>query len=352
MKRRRFLHCLSALSTDVTLHAFARSCPDALAAASDAEIESLRFDIPEQAEYSPTRIVVVAVGGAAGAILAAQGDLPGKPRTLAINTDTLGLQHVGADRSILIRSPSGRKAHSSKEAGRLAQGMKNEIADALADAHLAIVIAGMGGAAGTGIAPVVAEVLRDHRILTIGMPILPFAFEGERRRQIAQAGVQALERWTTSSLAIPNDSFFRLADGNALLSSVTGQAATIFGQFYRALHQGIALPGLIGVDFEDVCHVLGSDRRVGFGCGESALSLQSAAQLALKRPLLDEASLQSAAGMYVAIEAPLSALKMHEVAAVMCWVRERVRSETLVFSANANAAAAAAYRVSILAVGA
>ena len=230
--------------------------------------------------------------------------------------------------------------------------MKNQIADALADSHLAIVIAGMGGAAGTGIAPVVAEVLHDHGIPSIGLPILPFAFEGERRGQVARAGEQALERWTTCCLAFPNETLFRQADSNALLSSVMGQAATLFGQFYRVLHQAIAVPGLIGVDFEDICHVLGSGRRGRFACGESLLGLQSAAQSALKQPLLDEASLRQSAGLYVAIEAPPSALKMREVAAVMRWLRERVSSEAVMFSANVNAEAAASYRVSMLAVGA
>lgn len=352
MKRRCFLHCLSALGTGVALPTFARSRPDAPIATSEARGESRHFEIRERTDDFSTRVVVVAVGGAAGAILAAQGNLPGQPRTLAINTDIQGLRQAGAAHSILIRSPSGRKARSPQDASRLARGVKNQIADALADSHLAIVIAGMGGAAGTGIAPVVAEVLHDHGIPAIGLPILPFAFEGERRRQVARAGEQALERWTTCCLAIPNDTFFRRADSNALLSSVTGQACTLFGQFFRVLHQAIAVPGLIGIDFEDICHVLGSGRRGRFACGESLLGLQSAAQSALEQPLLDEASLRQSAGLYVAIEAPPAALKMREVAAVMRWLRERVSSEAVMFSANVNAEAAASYRVSMLAVGA
>lgn len=352
MKRRRFLRYLSVLGAGVALPAFARSSYDAGWGASATESESSDIHLAELADDFATRIVIVAVGGAAGAILAAQGDLPGRPRTLVINTDVRGLRQVGAEHSMLIRTPSGRKARSPQEACRLARGRRNEIADALADSHLAIVIAGMGGAAGTGIAPVVAEVLHDHHIPTIGIPVLPFSFEGRRRQQIALSGEQALERWVTSSLTIPNDTLFRLAGDNALFSSVTGQAATIFGQFYRALYQAIAVPGLIGVDFEDLCHVLGSGRRGRFACGESLLGLQSAAQSALEQPLLDEASLRQSAGLYVAIEAPPSALKMREVAALMRWIRERVSSEVVMFSANVNAEAAASYRVSMLAVGA
>lgn len=351
MKRRRFLHRFSAQGAGIALPTFACSGPEVLLAACDTGDRLPGLEAPGLEGDSSTRVAVVGVGGAGGVILAAQQQLPGNPRTLAVNTDIAALQNVGAERSILIRSPSGGKASSPQEANRLARGMKNQIADALVDSHLAIVIAGMGGAAGTGIAPVVAEVLYELGIPSIGVPVLPFAFEGERRMQVALAGKQALEQWVTCSLVVPNQIFCSLADGDMSLSSVTEQVDTLFGQFYRALHQAIALPGLIGIDFEDICYVLGSGRRGRFSCGESALGLQFAAQSALiKQPLLNEALLLQATGLYLAIEGLPSALTMPEINMLMGWIRERVKCENIMFSANVNADPAATYRVSILAV--
>ena len=134
------------------------------------------------------KVGVVAVGGPGTAIV---GKLAGRPPylglSIAIDIDIHSLHRVKADRKLLL--DDGKDLYLNPHAARLAAQLSiDEIADALAGLDMVFLVAGMGGAAGTGIAPIVARILCEQKILALAFTTLPFSFESQRRQRIAQAG--------------------------------------------------------------------------------------------------------------------------------------------------------------------
>lgn len=135
------------------------------------------------------KVGVVAVGGPGTAIV---GKLAGRPPylglSIAIDIDIHSLHRVKADRKLLLLD-DGKDLYLNPHAARLAAQLSiDEIADALAGLDMVFLVAGMGGAAGTGIAPIVARILCEQKILALAFTTLPFSFESQRRQRIAQAG--------------------------------------------------------------------------------------------------------------------------------------------------------------------
>ena len=352
MDRRNFLQYVTALGAGTSLPAVASPSSQEVPRLTKKNcIESPQFELPTLLAEPVTRIGVIAVGGAAATILSDQDKLPFIHRTIAIDSNPFSLNRAKADQSICVEKHLGKKVINPNRARFLALGMKNEIAEAIADLDFAFIISGMGGATGTGVAPVVAEVVHDHRITSIGIPLLPFAFEDKRRQQIAEAGARALGRRTTATLSIPNEIFAQIADEQTLLSSVVAQPSRVFSQVYQAVAGAIAQSGLIGADFEDFRQILASGRTAGFGSHTSAISFESAANEAIQQPLLGINRLSSARGLFVAIEGTQKSLRMREIRHVMNLVNQLAPEASVVFSATCNLSMSLPYRVSILSSG-
>lgn len=179
------------------------------------------------------RFGVITVGGIGRAILDDRTlNLPYRPRTIAINTDAAGLDKVSADRKILVGGGGVLPAH---------------IADAVAGLEVAFLVAGMGGAAGTAISPVVAQVLRGQHILTLCYTISPFDWEGKRRQQSAQSGVRALRPHVDALIAVSNEQFAAAVGDDAPMTWVLQQAPNAFLQCCRRVMNIAAAPsGALG----------------------------------------------------------------------------------------------------------
>ena len=169
----------------------------------------------EPRELRP-RIVVFGVGGAGGNAVnnMIEAKLQGVEFVVA-NTDAQALTRSKASRRIQLGATitEGLGAGARPEVGKAAaQESQSEIVDLLDGAHMVFVAAGMGGGTGTGAAPVIARAARERGVLTVAVVTKPFHFEGQRRMQLAEAGVQELRKHVDTLIVIPNQNLFRIAD--------------------------------------------------------------------------------------------------------------------------------------------
>jgi cell division protein FtsZ len=281
------------------------------------------------------KIGLVAVGGLSCKMLSELAlDFPFLQRRIAINTDAKALQRVKADHKILIGNGEILPLFPCA-AGLLALGYTAEFTDAVTGLDLVVLVAGMGGAAGTGISPLVAEVLREQQILTLGVPISPFSFEGEQRHKKAQSGIRELALETDALLPLRNSDFELHLTDDASLDTVMTHAPLAVVQLCRSLNNALRPPvGRGGIDFDDFRHrILGQagDCAFGFGaaCGESGAD--AAVQQAIAHPFLGQGRLKRAAAALVCLEASRAALFLRDTKTIMNTIRQHLPEDARVF---------------------
>ncbi len=206
------------------------------------------------------RILVAGVGGAGTNALNHIGHIHDDAvRLIALNTDAQTLAQTQADDHLCLGGAitQGVGAGGAPETGeRAAEASRHHIASLLRGGDLVFVIAGLGGGTGTGASPVVARVAREQGALTVGMAMLPFAFEGVRRRQIAYAGLARMAQAVDALIVIPNDRLIQVANQGQTLNAAFVQANAALRQAITGIVEIVAVPGLINVDFADARAVL------------------------------------------------------------------------------------------------
>jgi cell division protein FtsZ len=204
-------------------------------------------------------IQVLGVGGAGGNAVhqLSQMGLPGV-ECAALNTDLAALAHCPVPTQIVLGSKSSRGlgAGGDPDQGRQAAEEDLDAIRALCrNAEIVFVVAGLGGGTGTGASPVVARTAKENGALVLSIVMLPFTCEGARRQRQAQQGLQALTQASDGVICLPNQKVFKLIDENTSLP----EAFHITNQFVAQGVQGIwrllTKPGLIKVDFADLCSV-------------------------------------------------------------------------------------------------
>ena len=310
MLRRQFLQILNVMGASALLPASAfyvkassvltpPNMQPFVAPTNAVVVADSGWDIP--------KVGVVAVGGFGTTILSKlTGRLPYLGLSVAIDTDAPSLHRVKADRKLLLGD--GKDLYLNPHAARPpAQSSIDEIADALAGLDMVLLLAGMGGAAGTGIAPIVARILREQNILTLAFATLPFSFESPRRQRIAQSGIRELGVHVHALLPFPNEPIARVAGADASFTSVSSQAPLAFNQLYRGILNPVCRPGWVNIDFEDLRHILLSqegDCAFGFGSASGVDGAAAATRKAIDHPLLGQHRLRRASAALVAIAAP------------------------------------------------
>ena len=203
------------------------------------------FEIVDQVE-SNAIIKVIGVGGGGGnAVNHMLKNAVEGVEFIVANTDAQAMKAIPADRTLQLGGgiTKGLGAGANPDVGRnAAMEDRDAIADLLMGTDMVFITAGMGGGTGTGAAPVVAEIARDMGILTVAVVTRPFGFEGRRRSQVAEQGIQALEKHVDSLIVIPNEKLLPVLGKNASLmqafaeannvlhGAVRGIADLIFGQ--------------------------------------------------------------------------------------------------------------------------
>jgi cell division protein FtsZ len=236
------------------------------------------------------RLKILGIGGAGGnAVAQIAGTLTGV-ETIAINPDLQALASVTGTEKLQIGSSvtHGLGAGGEVEVGaRAAQQDTERLEAVLHNTNLVFLVAGLGGGTGTGASPVIARIAKEQGAMVLAFVAMPFGFEGERRRQQAQAGLEQLRAQADAVICIPNDKLQRLAGDDATAVDVFRAGNDIIATGVRAIWQLLSRKGLINLDFADVRTALGGRHGDGiFSFGEGKTSEEAVAAL-LKNPLLD-----------------------------------------------------------------
>ena len=353
MNRRQFVLALAAIGGGATFPAL-------------ATIEKPRCDVDlfrivepaseaqQSIDSASPKIGLVAVGsGGCGMLTRLHGKLPYLSRTVAIDTSPFAIYRALADQYVLIGAHADKP--SDPNAARfLAKAAKHEIQEAVAGLDIVFILSGMGGAAGTGISPIVADVTREAGILTVAAPVSPFSFEGDRRLQIARNGVNALSRRADATVVLSNELYASNAGADELLNTVLEQAPASFEHLYRSIAMVFCQQSLIGIDQEDFRAAMscGNGHAVfGYGSADGKKAAVAALEAAVSHVMLGQTALNRATGVYVAVEAKPDALKMASLSRILKTVGDFASNALCFYGAVPNADMKHDFRVSILATG-
>ncbi|HEX3620220.1 MAG TPA: hypothetical protein VHU16_07595 [Candidatus Udaeobacter sp.] len=254
---------------------------------------SKNYSLPDRlSEFVPVKVVSV---GGAGLSALDRIVLDGleKASVVAINTDVQSLTgSVAAHKVQLGRSITrGLGTGGDPELGYdAAVESVDEIREALADARMIFVCAGLGGGTGSGAAPYVAQLAREAGALVIGFVTLPFTFEGKRRSTQARDALTRLNEVCHSVICFENDRMGDLVSPQAGIHQAFAMADTTISQSVRSVVNLIQRPGLIRIGFDDLLAALRTHNGrclFGFGEADSDNRAHDALTQALKSPLMD-----------------------------------------------------------------
>src|SRR5881394_4569117 len=224
---------------------------------------------------------------------------------IAVNTDSQALLMADADVKIQIGADvtRGLGAGADPAVGlAAAQESRDELKDALKGADMIFVTAGEGGGTGTGGAPVVAELGRELGALTVGVVTKPFGFEGRRRTQQAEQGIESLRDKLETLIVIENDRLLQVVEKQTSVVDAFRMADDVLRQGVQGITDLITVPGLVNLDFADVRTIMreAGSALMGIGRASGENRAAEAARSAVSSPLL-EASIEGATGILLNI---------------------------------------------------
>ncbi|HTQ74649.1 MAG TPA: cell division protein FtsZ [Burkholderiales bacterium] len=304
---------------------------------------------------SGTVIKVIGVGGAGGNAVdhMIRNGVAGVEFVTA-NTDAQALSRTLAKNQIQLGS-TGLGAGAKPEAGRsAAMEARDQIADALHGSHMVFITAGMGGGTGTGAAPIVAEVAKEMGILTVAVVTKPFSFEGARRLQSAELGIEELSQHVDSVIVILNEKLEEVLGDDVSMEEAFSAADSVLKNAVAGISEIINVPGLINVDFQDVRTVMAEQGMAMMGSAASSGvdRARIAAEQAVACPLLEGVNLSGARGVVVNITANKSSLKLRETKEVMNTIRGFAADDaTIIFGAVYDDPIGEELRVTVIATG-
>lgn len=275
----------------------------------------MQFDEPSTRLPS---IRVVGVGGGGGNAVRnmVEAGVDGV-EYLVVNTDRQVLENSPVAARIQIGNSitRGLGAGADPNVGhKAALEDQARIADAMQNCEMAVITVGLGGGTGTGAAPVVAKLARERGVLTVAVVTMPFAFEGRRRMNIAQQGLEALRGVVDTILVIPNDRVLAIAEPGTRFRDAFKLIDNVVLNAVQSISEIITTPGYVNVDFNDVRTIMQSAGRALMGTGRASGPdrARDAAELAVASPLLDGANIEGATGILICVTGG-DDLEIHEV---------------------------------------
>jgi len=256
--------------------------------------------------YSQNAVIkVIGVGGGGGnavAHMVANG-IEGV-EFICANTDAQALQNTSVKTQLQIgcNITKGLGAGANPEVGRqAAMEDRDRLIEVIEGTDMLFITAGMGGGTGTGAAPVVAQVAREMGVLTVAVVTKPFVFEGGKRMESAQTGIEELARNVDSLITIPNDKLLAVLGQQTSLLDAFKSANNILLGACQGIAELITRPGLINVDFADVRTVMSEMgmAMMGSGVATGENRGREAAEAAVASPLLEDVDLSGARGILV-----------------------------------------------------
>jgi len=238
-------------------------------------------------------IAVLGVGGSGSNTISriAKFEIPGV-ELVALNTDAQALGLVKVDKRILLgkQVTRGLGAGMDADLGRqAAEENRQEIESLLKGNEMVFVTCGLGGGTGSGAAPVISEIAKNLGILTIAVVTLPFSFEGEQRKYIAQKAIGDFSGKVDSLLTISNDKLLKIVDEKTTVSNAFEICDDILRQAVGGITDLILIPGIITIDFASVVSVMKDSGQALFGTAKASGPDRAAqaATKAINSPLLD-----------------------------------------------------------------
>ena len=274
---------------------------------------------------------------------------------VAVNTDKQALNVSSATYKIQIgeKLTHGQGAGSDPEVGRKsAEESRQQIAKALEDTDMVFITAGMGGGTGTGGAPIVAEIAREQGILTVGVVTKPFGFEGRRRMQQAEKGIEELQGKVDSLVIIPNERLKHATDQKITFANAFEIADDVLRQAVQSISDLIRDTGFINLDFADVTAIMKNAGMAHMGVGRAAGKgkAEEAARMAISSPLL-ETSIHGARGVLINVTGSMD-IGLEEVEQAASLVQDAVHPDALtIFGATFDESMDDEIRVTVIATG-
>lgn len=228
---------------------------------------------------------------------------------VAVNTDLHVLYNSSATHKIQIgeKTTKGMGAGSDPEVGKAsAEESRSLIEEGLQGTDMVFITAGMGGGTGTGAAPVVAEIAKGMGILTVGIVTKPFGFEGRRKMQIAEQGIEELRKSVDSIVVIPNERLKYVVEQKITMMNAFRFADDVLRQGVQGISDLIKVPGMVNIDFADIRTIMKEAGYAHMGTGRASgkTKAEDAAKMAISSPLL-ETSITGAKGVIINITSSL-----------------------------------------------
>ena len=302
------------------------------------------------------RIKVIGVGGGGGNAInrMAEVGISGVD-FITINTDAQALHSVKTDKRIQIGKDTtrGLGAGMNPDTGKqAAEETQDEIYETVRNADMVFVTGGLGGGTGTGAMPVVGEIARESGVLTVGVVTKPFAFEGAKRREIADKGLDQLRNKVDAIIVVPNDRILQIIDRKTSLIDAFKTVDDVLRQGVQGISDLITINGMINVDFADVKAIMQNSGTalMGIGRGSGENRAIEAAKMAIDSPLL-ELSIDGATGVLFNITGGKD-LGMHEVDEAGKIITKSVHPDAkIIFGAVVDEALQDEVRITVVATG-
>lgn len=303
------------------------------------------------------KIKVVGVGGGGGNAVNSmiESELIQGVEFITVNTDAQAMLSSKAPTKIQIgmNYTKGLGSGADPEVGRAAaEESREKLKDLLYDSDMVFITAGMGGGTGTGASPIIAEIAKESGALTVAVVTKPFAFEGIRRMQSAEEGIEMLRDHVDTLIVIPNQRLMDVIDKKMTLLDAFRLADNVLGQGVQGISDLITVPGLINVDFADVKTIMQDSGSALMGIGQASGENRAAtaARMAISSPLL-EVSIDGAKGiLYNIIGGP--DLSMSEVSdASMIIASAASPDANIIFGATINEDMGSTVKISVIATG-
>src|SRR3989337_1060151 len=274
---------------------------------------------------------------------------------VAINTDAQALMLSKAPTRVRIgdKLTRGLGSGGNPETGkRAAEESAEDLYEVLRGADMVFITGGMGGGTGTGACPSVAQIAKEVGALTIGVVTRPFTFEGARRIQAAEAGIDKLKEQTDTLILIPNDRLWQIVDKRANLQDAFRMADDVLRQGVQGISELITVPGLINLDFADVRTIMseGGAALMAVGNAKGDDRAREAAERAISSQLLD-ITIDGALGILFNVTGgpDLTLFEVNQAAAI---IKETAHPDVnLIFGAVIDPTIGDELRVTVIATG-
>lgn len=314
------------------------------------------FEIEEDlGQIAKIRVIGIGGGGCNAVNTMITSRLDGVEFIVA-NTDlqALGNSLAATKLQLGAQSTKGLGAGADPEVGKNATLEDiDKVREALSGADMVFVTAGLGGGTGTGGAPVIAEVAKELGALTVAVVTKPFLFEGKRRQQAAERGLEELKQHVDTLITIPNQRLLSINDKSVSMIEGFKKADEVLLHASKSISDLITIPGLINLDFADVKTIMSEMGMafMGMGIASGENKAMDATQKAISSPLLEDISINGAQGLLINITGGKD-LTLHEVNDASTLIQEEADEDAnIIFGAVIDPTMEDEVRITVIATG-